>query len=440
MVSMNAVYFTAATAAIDNSGITSNTVLFIPQWENIDIAPKDVVCFVGGASGLDPNVLSANGGGGTDCTDPNGCGVHVHSGTDCSSSTTQGGHWYNSAAMDVDPWALIGYEQTSAAGLGQFASCVHTGFNVASDPGLLDGRAFIVHRKDGSRASCGLISKAPKDYKPMALKADTVLIPGVEGSTTDTLGYVEVMANIEKSVADGVCYMGYAKGLEPNVESFLLGTGSEQCKAANGCGAHIHSGTSCETSALQGGHYYDSAEVSADPWAYESYLKTDSSGEAALIGCAITGSGAADYDSRPFIVHKPDGSRLLCGLLEGSSQPTPSPTPLEINCNEDKLSFKLNKNPNHNCAWAAKKPERRCVKKDKKKQKRVKYFCPSSCDLRCVCKNSKKKFALQKNRPKKTKCGAMTKKDCKEVAFVKNRKVTVADMCPKNCGACVTSK
>ena len=340
-----------------------------------------------------------------------------------------GGHWYNTDNLDVDPWRFIGYEQTSAAGLGQFASCVHTGFDVASNPNLLDGHAFIVHSEDGSRASCGLISKAPDDYKPVSLRTDTVPIPGVEGTAAKLLGYVEVMASIEGSVADGVCYMGYAEGLDPDVESFLLETGSNQCSATNGCGAHIHSGTSCESLELQGGHYYDNDELSVDPWRYESYLKTDSSGLAALIGCAITGSDAADYDSRPFIVHKPDGSRLLCGLLA-----TKNIDP-ETDCNKDDPTFALNGKPWRNCAWAAKKPSRRCGKKDKTTNEKVKVFCPSSCDLRCACKNSKRKFTID---GKTMKCNKRSKEKnfCSLEANFPNRKVRVADICPKKCKTC----
>uniref|UniRef100_A0A7S4EK82 FAS1 domain-containing protein n=1 Tax=Pseudo-nitzschia australis TaxID=44445 RepID=A0A7S4EK82_9STRA len=320
MVSWNATYFVASTLPSNGvTGVTANLMLFVPKWEGLEIAPNDAVCFVGSASGLDPDIQSANGGGGGDCTAANGCGVHIHAGMDCESTESQGGHWYNEAPLDfTDPWALIGYEQTNAAGLGQFASCVYTGFDVASDPTLLVGRAFIVHREDGSRASCGLISKAPHGYKPVTYAADTVPIPGTGTGhkTNPTSGRVEVMANVEESVADGVCYMGYTMGLEPDVESFLAGTGGYQCDVPNGCGAHIHSGTGCKNAQVQGGHYYDKAELPVDPWALESYLRTDSFGDAALIGCTLTGSDAADYDARPFIVHKPDGSRLLCGLLE----------------------------------------------------------------------------------------------------------------------------
>ena len=71
-----------------------HTTLFVPRWEgnlaNGVVVPSDVVCFVGGANGLAPNIASVHGGGGTACAAKNGCGVHVHSGTSCDTVETQG--------------------------------------------------------------------------------------------------------------------------------------------------------------------------------------------------------------------------------------------------------------------------------------------------------------------------------------------------------------
>lgn len=338
MMSMNAFYYVASTMPLGDSTVTSNTVLFVPQWDDLDNAPNDVVCFVGSAMTLESDLKSVNGGGGSDCTAKNGCGVHIHAGTDCADAEAQGGHWYNADELAVDPWAIVGYEQTDLVGYGQFASCVYTGFDVASDPDQLIGHAFIVHANDGSRVSCGLIGEATVDYEPTTFTAETIPIPGTEDSNTTMTGTVSVLTNFQDTVTDGVCYIGMAMGLEPDIESFLLGTGSEECDVTNGCGAHIHAGTGCENKEAQGGHYYDGDDIAEDPWTLESYYKTDSSGSAALIGCAITGNGASDYDFRPFIIHRPDGSRLLCGLLEGdvdsgdTSPSTMSPvaTPVEI--------------------------------------------------------------------------------------------------------------
>ena len=97
------------------------------------------------------------------------------------------------------------------------------------------GQAFIVHAEDGSRASCGIIESAPEDFVPTTFTANMEPIPGVEGSMT---GEVAVMTGLSE-ISDVSCYMGVGLGLEVDVESFLLGTGSETCDVANGCGAHI---------------------------------------------------------------------------------------------------------------------------------------------------------------------------------------------------------
>ena len=72
-----------------------------------------------------------------------------------------GGHWYDSSIEGaVDPWIQVGYKSTTSAGTAEFSDCVQVGFDVKSDPGLLEGRAFVVHANGGGRASCGLMTAA----------------------------------------------------------------------------------------------------------------------------------------------------------------------------------------------------------------------------------------------------------------------------------------
>jgi len=160
-------------APVDGLKILTETTLFVPQWDG---SPSDVVCFVGSGSNFEPNIQSVYGGGGMECNASNGCGVHIHSGFGCEDSTAQGGHWYDSATLDVDPWIQVGYKRTDDVGDGEFTACVQVGYDVKSDPSLLEGRAFVVHNPDGSRASCGLMTakvdpvtasptKAPKSGK-----------------------------------------------------------------------------------------------------------------------------------------------------------------------------------------------------------------------------------------------------------------------------------
>jgi hypothetical protein len=79
----------------------------------------------------------------------------------------------------------------------------------------------------------------------------------------------------------------------------------------------IHSGTACDDTEVQGGHYYDADSVAVDPWLLASYLSTDDTGTGAFVGCVVAGTFAAamEYDAKPFIVHGTDGSRLSCGIL-----------------------------------------------------------------------------------------------------------------------------
>lgn len=212
----------------------------------------------------------------------------------------------------MDPWLLVGYLSTDDDGYGQYASCVRTGFDVVSDPNLLLGRAFLIHAADGSRVSCGLIESAPSAFTPVTWETETIPI---SGAATDVNGYVEVFKEIQPNVIDGVCYQGYATGLEKNVQSFLTGVPeSQQCNVPNGCGAHVHAGNGCENAEAQLGHFYDPEEIAIDPWLLESYYSTDSEGTGAFVGCVLTGED--NYLNRPFIVHGIDGTRLSCGILK----------------------------------------------------------------------------------------------------------------------------
>ena len=41
------------------------------------------------------------------CTAANCCGVHIHVGSDCTDASSVGGYWWNSAALEADPWQSV---------------------------------------------------------------------------------------------------------------------------------------------------------------------------------------------------------------------------------------------------------------------------------------------------------------------------------------------
>jgi hypothetical protein len=162
---------------------------------------------------------------------------------------------------------------------------------------------FLVHNEDGSRAGCGLLSKIA-DSDLMEAAVTELSGSGVSGN---------VIAHHEGS--GRVCFFATGSGLERNLASYLIG--GTACNATNGCGLHFHNGTSCETTASQGGHWYADL-VMDDPWKSVGYVATGATGDAYHANCLET--GVIHFEGRPFIFHSNNGSRVACGIV-GSSQP-----------------------------------------------------------------------------------------------------------------------
>merc|ERR1712136_223284 len=150
--------WSVTTAEIDSSGVEGSAIL---------LTGATTVIGAGMASGLTANA--------TDCSATNGCGAHVHSGTSCDSTSNQGGHYYNT---DDDPWATIGYTSTDSEGDARFV------FSVENEGVDIDGRTFIIHWDDGSRASCGLIGLASTSAPTMAPTMTPTMTPTPADATS----------------------------------------------------------------------------------------------------------------------------------------------------------------------------------------------------------------------------------------------------------------
>jgi len=261
-------------------------------------ADGTTVGYGGHVTGLQPGLEASS------CTATNGCGVHIHSGMGCEDSAAQGGHYFTDPVM-VDPWITAQYS-SDADGSTKFAAALEMG---TVD---VEGRAFVVHAEDGSRVGCGILTKVMSP-----LEADLESL----GSSNNATGSV---AAVQVGDSDTICYMGYAMNLEPSLSAFYSSTAGPDCTATNGCGTHVHAGTSCESSDTQMGHYYTG---DSDPWAIIGYESTSSQGFATYMDCISTGE--TDYEGKAFIVHSNSGGRVACGLLEGTGSPpaTDGPAP-----------------------------------------------------------------------------------------------------------------
>lgn len=100
-------------------------------------------------------------------------------------------------------------------------------------------------------------------------------------------GTADVTAGSDGSIG----YSGSATGLEANLEA-------ADCTAKNGCGVHIHGGTSCTDKASQGEHYFVNPPVTSDPWTEERY-SSDASGKGVFAGSVNIGTD--DVVGRAFI-------------------------------------------------------------------------------------------------------------------------------------------
>lgn len=242
---------------------------------------------VGSLSGLESNLLT------TDCTATNACGTHIHDGTACTDATTRGSHYFEG----TDPWGAIKHMNTSSAGDASFS------FKLRTSAKSIDGKPFVVHNKEGTQVACGILSHV------VAHSAQLMPLTASDGYPSNVTGGVTVYTTPSLIAA-----AGWAGGLEAN----LVDTA---CSATNGCGTHVHSGTSCATSAQQGGHLTTSA--GQDPWTNISYSSTDAHGYATVM--FSVSSDRSDVLGKPFIVHDSEGARVSCGLLSDVTTTTTTP-------------------------------------------------------------------------------------------------------------------
>ncbi len=161
---------------------------------------------------------------------------------------------------------------------------------------------------NGTRIGCGIIERV-RTNRLLETRTSNLTASGV---TSDVL--------VQTIDDTAVCYYGSARKLEPNLVSYLnenkslIGT---NCNFTNGCGVHVHNGTSCFNRTTQGGHYYNEVTHPIDPWLYTMYHSTDRNGGAYFTGCVE--SGVTDFANRPFVLHSDNGTRVSCGRLRNDT-------------------------------------------------------------------------------------------------------------------------
>lgn len=247
----------------------------------------------------------------------NGCGVHIHDGFACDNTTVQGGHYYEATSkVTGDPWINERFT-SNANGYATYSNVI----NIGTD--FVVGKPFVVHSEDGSRIACGLLESVNvndivgSDLKPFNSS-------GVKGAVTGHR--LQAASNQYFTLQDLFCFYVVGQRLTANIASYLTNNTSSDCNVTNGCGVHVHAGTSCDSITSQMGHYYNNQTFATDPWILVNYDTTDDKGTAYATHCVATGE--TTFLGQAFVLHDPTGKRVSCGLLqEGSPSSTANGSP-----------------------------------------------------------------------------------------------------------------
>jgi len=260
-------------------------------------------------SGLDTR-CTPNAADGT----PNGCGVHIHAGTSCDSA---GVHYFSSAlALDVDPWKPIVYvtgSGTSAlrgSGGNIGTSDQNAGVEVVTGLSTSDiiGRVMVVHDVIGARVACGVLG-LETGASVVAHVPSFVPYPDYTGSLK-VIGSVGIVGS---SGTDSTAKQTLTWDLA-DLDTACTAGAADSIK--NGCGIHVHTGTSCDQASAVGGHYHSEA-LAEDAWLPVVYeAAADGKSKQGTGVHVVTGLSNADIIGRVMVVHKlADGARIACGVI-----------------------------------------------------------------------------------------------------------------------------
>lgn len=227
----------------------------------------------------------------------NACGIHIHSGLTCENASLVGGHFYNAAALDTDPWSDVVFRPDSASRSVSLGQRVQLGRPLAD----VFGRTVVVHDHTGDRVACGVIHAPGEEVAVVSLQR----YPGYGGDAAVT-GTVNV---IGWEQTGQLSLSWYLRGLEPQL------CHPAPADVANACGIHVHEGHSCDDAFAVGGHFYDRAALAADPWRAVVYQPNARGESVDFVNRIGVGRDASGILERTVVVHDHTGARAACGVI-----------------------------------------------------------------------------------------------------------------------------
>ena len=183
----------------------------------------------------------------------------------------------------------------------------------------------------GSRIGCGVLVSTSTSPSAAPTIAPTVA-PTVAPTSTIGPALIATMGSYSGSTAvppSGTVIVTAVSGGLIRVSANLQGL-----PPSSSGGIHIHTGTTCDTAANVGGHYWTPAS-NPDPWMTVMW-RSQASGAGRAEYVVSSGYPLASNFGHAVVVHASDGTRIGCGTLVSttmpptvapSSSPTLAPTP-----------------------------------------------------------------------------------------------------------------
>ena len=266
-------------------------------------------------------------------------GAHIHSGSSCGHEDLVGDHFWT-PSTDADPWnANTMWTKTNMSTTASGFFDVISGYDLSGN----DGHTFVIHDAPG-RVKCGVLSIAPLGNPCIDIDECAEGLDTCSEVCKNTMGSFSCTAACGAGYASGLHAKigGYPNGtlggivansLSPSSEAFVSARedggltvyykleGLEASETSGG--AHIHSGLSCATPDVVGGHYPDSTTTPSDedPWGATTKWEK-AAGATTAVGSfhvAATVVNFAMNQGHTFVVHNEAGGRIGCGVLTGAS-------------------------------------------------------------------------------------------------------------------------
>merc|ERR1719343_1157378 len=176
---------------------------------------------------------------------------------------------------------------------------------------------MVVHALgSGARIACGRIGMKTAVDQP-GLEVDRfVVYPGYVGKlhVSGTLK-IEGASGSSKTATQTLTWN--LKGLDTACKAGAAD------RVKNGCGIHVHHGSSCKSADDVGGHYFSGA-LSTDPWAGVRYVAGADGTSVQTTGVnVVTGNSNGDITGRVMVVHELEsGRRIACGVIKMAPPPS----------------------------------------------------------------------------------------------------------------------